>query len=239
LGLALGLPMPRVEVIVVSDWLIEHTQDLRINLSGFKIPCRSGKQLGSLYVGSERPAMTFDYLPRELLETVVNIGDFARALVLDKWTCNSDGRQAIFWKAPRKQRYAATIKDHQISIPISSHHKYQPGLPLAIKPELFPVGQKMDETLPCYLHIPPKDGFCAYVFPRFWKSRSVEVQRTDKFRRRLLSLSFLSTSSTPFRISLRRCSVSDHDDAGAAWESSSANAVCAYFRARSFCPSLE
>jgi hypothetical protein len=52
-----------------------------------------------------------DYLPRELLETVVNIGDFARALVLDKWTCNSDGRQAIFWKAPRKQRYAATFID--------------------------------------------------------------------------------------------------------------------------------
>jgi len=26
LGLALGLPMPRVEVIVVSDWLIEHTR---------------------------------------------------------------------------------------------------------------------------------------------------------------------------------------------------------------------
>ena len=40
LGLALGLPIPRVEVIEVSDWLIEHTEDLRI------------KQLGSLYVGS-------------------------------------------------------------------------------------------------------------------------------------------------------------------------------------------
>ena len=26
LGLALGLPMPRVEVIEVSDWLIEHTE---------------------------------------------------------------------------------------------------------------------------------------------------------------------------------------------------------------------
>ena len=32
LGLALGLPMPRVEVIEVSDWLIEHTEDLRIEL---------------------------------------------------------------------------------------------------------------------------------------------------------------------------------------------------------------
>ena len=111
LGLALGLPMPRVEVIEVSDWLIEQTEDLRISLGGAKIPCRSGKQLGSLFVGSENLGMTFDYLPGELLQRVVNIGDFARALVLDKWTCNSDGRQAIFCKARRKQRYAATFID--------------------------------------------------------------------------------------------------------------------------------
>ena len=112
LGLALGLPLPRVEVIEVPDWLIEQTEDLRINFGGSKLPCRSGKQLGSLYVGSESPAMTLDYLPRELLERVLNIGDFPRVLVLDKWTCNSDGRQAIFCrKAPRSRRYAATFID--------------------------------------------------------------------------------------------------------------------------------
>jgi hypothetical protein len=111
LGLALGLPMPRVEVIEVSGWLIEQTEDLRINLGGAKIPCRSGKQLGSLYAGCESPGMTFDYLPRELLQKVANVSDFPRVLVLDKWTCNSDGRQAIFWKALRKQRYAATFID--------------------------------------------------------------------------------------------------------------------------------
>jgi hypothetical protein len=111
LGLALGLPMPRVEVIEVSTWLIEHTEVLRINLGGAKIPCQSGKQLGSLYVDHEGLAMTFDYLPRELLERVRNLADFARVLVLDKWTCNVDGRQAIFWKAPRKQRYSATFID--------------------------------------------------------------------------------------------------------------------------------
>jgi hypothetical protein len=112
LGLALGLPMPRVEVIEVSDWLIEHTEGLRIDLAGSKIPCRSGKQLGSLYVGCESPGITFDYLPRELLQRVANVNDFARVLVLDKWTCNSDGRQAIFCrKAPRSQRYAATFID--------------------------------------------------------------------------------------------------------------------------------
>ncbi|MGA7847699.1 MAG: hypothetical protein WCA13_01230, partial [Terriglobales bacterium] len=109
--LALGLPMPRVEVIEVSDWLIEQTEDLRISLGGAKIPCRSGKQLGSLYVGCESPAMTLDYLPRERLQGVRNLSDFARVLVLDKWACNSDGRQAIFSKARRRQRYAATFID--------------------------------------------------------------------------------------------------------------------------------
>jgi hypothetical protein len=112
LGLALGLPLPRVEVIEVPDWLIEQTEDLRINLGGSKLPCRSGKQVGSLYVGCESLGMTFDYLPRELLERVLNIGDFPRVLVLDKWTCNSDGRQAIFCrKAPRSRLYAATFID--------------------------------------------------------------------------------------------------------------------------------
>jgi len=112
LGLALGLPMSRVAVIEVSDWLIEHAEDLRISLGGAKIPCRSGKQSGSLYVGCESPGMTFDYLPRELLASVLNIEDFAGVLVLDKWTCNSDGRQAIFCrKTPRSQRHQATFID--------------------------------------------------------------------------------------------------------------------------------
>ena len=111
LGLALGLPMPRVEVIEVSDWLIEHTEDLRINLGGPRIPCRSGKQLGSQYVGPASPDQPLDYLPNELLHRVVNVGDFARVLVLDKWTCNSDGRQAIFSKARRTRRYAVTFID--------------------------------------------------------------------------------------------------------------------------------
>ena len=71
LGLTLGLPMPQVEVIEVSDWLIEHTEDLRIQLGGQRIPCRSGKQLGSLYVGS--PGMTLDYLPQELLRRASNV----------------------------------------------------------------------------------------------------------------------------------------------------------------------
>jgi hypothetical protein len=110
MGLTLGLPMPRVEVIEVSDWLIEQTEDLRVQLAGQRIPCRSGKQLGSLYVGSA--GMTLDYLPQELLVRASNVADFARALVLDKWACNADGRQAVYVrKTPRSRRYSATFID--------------------------------------------------------------------------------------------------------------------------------
>jgi hypothetical protein len=110
LGLLLGLPMPRVEVIEVSDWLIEQTEALRIDLAGNKIPCRSGKQFASLYVGDN--SLTTDYLPPELLTRVQNVSDFARVLVLDKWTCNADGRQGIFWReTPRSRRYNVTFVD--------------------------------------------------------------------------------------------------------------------------------
>lgn len=112
LGLALGLPMPRVEVIDVSDWLVEHTPEMRIQLGNGEIPCQSGKQLASLYVGTEGCGLTVDYLPRELLAGVCNLRDFAQVLVLDKWTCNADGRQAIFSRmTARSRRYRATFVD--------------------------------------------------------------------------------------------------------------------------------
>lgn len=70
------------------------------------------QQLASLYVGTEGSGLTVDYLPRELLQGVSNLADFARVLVLDKWTCNADGRQAIFSrKSPRSGRYHANFID--------------------------------------------------------------------------------------------------------------------------------
>jgi hypothetical protein len=51
----------------------------------------------------------FDYLPETMLSRVANLKDFGRCLVLDKWTANSDGRQAIFARAPRCRRYRASL----------------------------------------------------------------------------------------------------------------------------------
>lgn len=109
LGQWLGLPMPRVEVIEVSDWLITNTPDMRVDVGGLAQPCSSGRQLGSLYPDLE--SQIFDYLPESMLLQVKNLRDFARCLVLDKWTSNSDGRQAIFVRKPRGRKYNACFID--------------------------------------------------------------------------------------------------------------------------------
>ncbi len=109
LGRWLGLPMPRVEAIEVCDWLITHTPDLRVEISGAAVPCNTGLQLGSLYPDPE--SQVFDYLPENMLVQVTNATDFPRCAVLDKWTCNSDGRQAIFIRKPRGRKYSASFID--------------------------------------------------------------------------------------------------------------------------------
>lgn len=111
-GQMLGLPMPRVETIEVSQWLVEHTADFRIELAGGSTFCKAGTQLASLYVQDPSDGLVWDYLPENLLEDVHNVGDFARVLVLDRWTCNADGRQAVFTrKGKRGGKYAATCID--------------------------------------------------------------------------------------------------------------------------------
>lgn len=111
LGQQLGLPLPRVEPIEVSEWLIEHTNELRIELGGSSTPWKAGSHLASLYVEDPSNGAVFDYLPQSLLERLDNICDFARVLVLDRWACNSDGRQAVFSRKAKRRTYSATFID--------------------------------------------------------------------------------------------------------------------------------
>jgi hypothetical protein len=112
LGLYLGLPMAEVAVIEVSDWLISNSPELRIDGGGIATPCSSGLQLASRYVADPEKEVVFDYLPESLMLTKLqNLQDFARVLVLDKWTGNADGRQAIFVKSVNAQKYKAIFID--------------------------------------------------------------------------------------------------------------------------------
>lgn len=94
----LGLPTAQGAVIEVSEELIRLTADLVIELPRSRIPCQPGLQFGSQYPGDPRRMTLYDFLPDEHLRSVENVHDFAGMLVFDKWTCNTNGRQTIFFR---------------------------------------------------------------------------------------------------------------------------------------------
>ncbi len=109
----LGIPVPEPAVIEVSDWLIQHTEELRCDLGGQRIPFTSGLCFGSRFITDPTQLGTvLDYLPETTFEKVADLNDFARVLVLDKWACNSDGRQCVFTRPPRSRKYRVTFIDH-------------------------------------------------------------------------------------------------------------------------------
>ena len=109
---AIGLPVPATDVIEVTDWLIEHTDDLYVEqTAGRRERCRAGLQFGCQYVGGEAARHVVDYLPEQELLAVTNVGAFAGVLALDKWTGNCNGRQAVFSRKARARGYRATFID--------------------------------------------------------------------------------------------------------------------------------
>lgn len=108
---AAGLTAPEVDLVEVSDWLVKNTAELEIDLGKSRVKCKPGLQFGSRFVGGLMPGQVVDYLPEEKLTEVKNLAEFSGILALDKWTCNSNGRQAVFTRKQREQRYRAVFID--------------------------------------------------------------------------------------------------------------------------------
>jgi hypothetical protein len=97
----LGLPTAPVSVVEVPEELIRLTAELCIETPRSRIPCTAGLQFGSRYPGDPRRMALHDFLPDEKLREVDNLHEFAGMLVFDKWTCNTNGRQTVFFEKPR------------------------------------------------------------------------------------------------------------------------------------------
>jgi hypothetical protein len=100
LAARLGLCVPQVEVVEVRRELIAATAELVIQLALGRAPCAEGKQFGSQFPGHPARLAVHDFLPDEQLRAVKNLCDFLGVLVFDKWTCNTNGRQANFFRDP-------------------------------------------------------------------------------------------------------------------------------------------
>lgn len=111
LAARLGLPVPPVAIVEVSPELIAATGELVIQLAHSRQPCQPGRQFGSRYPGDPAEVAAYDFLPDELLLEVENLEDFWGMLVFDKWTCNTDHRQVVFYRAGPRQRFRALMID--------------------------------------------------------------------------------------------------------------------------------
>ena len=111
LAARMGLPVPAVAIIEVREDLIAQTEDLVIQLGRGRTPCRAGLQFGSRFPGHPAETVVHDFLPDEQLREVMNLADFCGMFVFDKWTCNTNGRQAVFCRAPGDPRYRAWMID--------------------------------------------------------------------------------------------------------------------------------
>jgi hypothetical protein len=111
LAARLGLPVPPAAVVEVSEELITGSEDLCMQLGRGRKPCEPGAQFGSRYPGDPATQPVVDYLPDEQLRDLENIADFWGMLVFDKWTCNTNGRQAIFLRGPGAPHYRALMID--------------------------------------------------------------------------------------------------------------------------------
>jgi hypothetical protein len=97
--------------VEVRQELIAFTEELTIQLGRGRAPCKAGMQFGSRYPGSPADTVVYDFLPDEQLREVTNLADFAGMLVFDKWTCNTNGRQAIFFRERGEPHYRAQMID--------------------------------------------------------------------------------------------------------------------------------
>ncbi|HEY3825547.1 MAG TPA: HipA family kinase [Bryobacteraceae bacterium] len=112
LAAAIGLTAPACDVVEVTDWLVENTAELDLDLGSRRERCTAGHCFGSRLVGGLMPGHLLDYLPEEQLNEVRNLEEFAGILALDKWTCNTNGRQAVFSRKQREKKYTATFIDY-------------------------------------------------------------------------------------------------------------------------------
>ena len=110
LAARLGLPTVPVAIVEVSEELIRLTPELAMELPRSRIPCQPGPQFGSRYPGDPRRLTLHDFLPDEQLREVENLHTFAGMLVFDKWTCNTIGRQTVFFHRQNEGTAEATVR---------------------------------------------------------------------------------------------------------------------------------
>jgi hypothetical protein len=205
----LGLPTAPAAFVDVGADLIRYTPALTMELPRSRLPCWAGLQFGSRHPGNNLPFTMFDFLPDQQLREVQNLHDFLGMLVFDKWTCNTDGRQTVFFK--RDSSYEAVMIDQGYCF--NAEYWNFPDGPLRGKYcrlSAYESVRNIDSFEPWLTHLETKIdieaiGTAADDTPPEWYEDNFDalarlVEQLDKRRKRVRELiwSMSKVSSRPF-----------------------------------------
>jgi hypothetical protein len=95
----LRIPAPNVAAVELTPEFLAANPACAIKLGPNFLPTPPGWHFGSRFPGTPYLTSVFDLVPDIQIPVTRNLQHFAAALVFDKWTGNTDGRQCIFYRA--------------------------------------------------------------------------------------------------------------------------------------------
>lgn len=104
----LGLPVAVGEIILVDQRLIDLFPEMIIEQVRGRVPCQAGECFGSRLPVDASYGNVYDF---SSLRNVKNRKGFLGMLVFDKWTCNTDRRQVVFYRQDGCTQYSAVMID--------------------------------------------------------------------------------------------------------------------------------
>lgn len=108
----LGLSVPEFAEVEVSRELLDRTPELHFEGVTGRAPCAAGRHFGSRFPVDPTREPIYDFVPDQTLSLLANKQAFAGMLAFDQWTCNTDSRQAVFYRAAGVEpRYRALMVD--------------------------------------------------------------------------------------------------------------------------------
>jgi hypothetical protein len=94
--LQLQISSPEAAIIWVSAEFLARNPEVFLKSRSNRLEVDVGPHFGSLFPGDPSQVAVYDFLPDPLLHQVRNVSHFRAVLAFDKWTGNTDARQAIF-----------------------------------------------------------------------------------------------------------------------------------------------
>jgi hypothetical protein len=120
----LDIATPATKLIHVDRCFLSINPEVYLQLGdGRRVPS-TGIHFASRYPVKPSEAAVYDYLPDALLERIENPTHFLGILLFDKWTGNTDARQALFFRRRKGGKFLAQMLDHG-SIFDGAHWRFQ------------------------------------------------------------------------------------------------------------------